>query len=133
MRFHEESLKVKTKKMLEVIDVTEDVRQVLKRSDVTRGLLNLWVAHTTACLAVNEHEEGLWEDLLTVLTRLVPVKGEYHHKQNAHAHILSSMIKPGVSIPVVNGEMKLGTWQSILFIELDGPSEREVNITVMGE
>jgi len=117
-------LKVKTGKRLEIVDVTENVRLILRGSGVTRGLVNLWVSHTTACLAVNEHEEGLWEDLLLALTRLVPTQGEYRHKQNAHAHLLSTLIKPGVSVPAVDGEMKLGAYQSLLLIELDA-RERE--------
>lgn len=133
MRFHEESLEVKTKRKLKVVDVTEDVRGVVMRSGVTRGLVNLWVAHTTACLSVNEHDKELWDDLISAMTRLVPVEGEYRHKPNAHAHILNTLIKPEVSIPLKEGEMRLGTWQSILLIELDGPRVRKINVTIMEE
>ena len=130
MRFHEETFEVESRRRLEVVDITERVQGVIGRSGVTRGLVNLWVPHTTACLSVNEHDEELWEDLLAVMDRLVPLEGEYRHnakyrwaprEMNAHAHILSTLIKQGVSLPIAEGRMRLGTWQSILLIELDGP------------
>ena len=142
MKFHEESLEIKTRRKLEVVDFTEGVRGALERSEVIKGLVNLWTAHTTACLSVNEHDEALWEDLIAAMTKLVPVEGEYRHnakyrwnprERNAHAHILSSMIKPGLTIPVIEGEMRLGAWQSILLIELDGPRTRKVKLLVIGE
>lgn len=142
MKIHTGSVSLKTGKKLEIMDVTEDVHKVIRESGVERGLVNLWITHTTAALAVNEHDTDLWEDLLSAMTRLVPVKAEYRHnakygwsprEQNAHAHILNCLIKPDVNIPLERGRMKLGTWQSIIFIELDGPRSRSFHVQVMGE
>ena len=142
MRFYVKNVPVRTGKKLEILDVTNDVEKIAEESGVKDGLVNLWVPHTTAALAVNEHDTDLWEDILSTMERLVPVKGDYRHnakygwssrEQNAHAHILNCMIKPDVTIPVQGGRLRLGTWQSILFIELDGPRSRSIRVQVTGE
>ncbi len=142
MRFYFESIPFRTGKRFEVIDVTSEVNDAVRRSGVKRGLLNIWSPHTTAAVTVNEHDPDLWEDLLSTLKRLVPVEGRYLHnakyrwipgEQNAHAHILSSLFKPDVTVPVEEGRARLGSWQSILFVELDGPRNRRVEVTVLGE
>ena len=136
-----ESISVKTERRLQVIDITHRVLDVLSRSGVSDGVLNVWTPHTTACVTVNEADPDLWEDMLEAFTRLVPVEGRYRHnekyrwmprEQNAHAHILTSMVKPCVSIPVQNGRPLLGTWQRILFVELDGPRSRSVQVSILG-
>ncbi|MCW4025964.1 MAG: secondary thiamine-phosphate synthase enzyme YjbQ, partial [Candidatus Bathyarchaeota archaeon] len=113
-----------------------------RESGISDGLANLWVPHSTAAVAVNEHDTDLWEDILSAIGRLVPVKGGYRHnakygwssrEQNAHAHILNCMINSDVNIPLQGGRLQLGTWQSILFMELDGPRTRSIRIQVMGE
>jgi secondary thiamine-phosphate synthase enzyme len=127
---------------MEILDITGKVSEVLDGIGIRNGLVNVWVPHSTAAIAVNEHDTDLWEDVLTTVERLVPIKADYRHnakyrwssrEQNAHAHILSCLIKPDVTIPIENGAMRLGTWQSILFIEMDGPRTRSVYIQVMGE
>jgi secondary thiamine-phosphate synthase enzyme len=132
MIFHE-SLTVETSKQLEVLDITERIKDLLKRTKIEKGLVNLWTVHTTAALTVNENDKGLWTDLLTKFNQLVPVKGDYHHKPNAHAHILSILVKPDITVPISDGEMVLGTWQRMLFLELDGPRKRTLKITIIGE
>ena len=142
MKIYTGDVSLRTGMKLEVVDVTGDVRRIVGESGVMDGLVNLWVTHTTAALAVNEHDTDLWEDVLSAMTRLVPVRADYRHnakygwsprEQNAHAHILSCMIKPSVTVPLGNGRMRLGTWQSILFIELDGPRNRSLHVQVVGE
>jgi len=131
-----------TQKRIEVLEITDQVRKIVEESGVENGLVILWVPHTTAAIAVNEHDTDLWEDILAAFERLVPVKSDYRHnakygwspgEQNAHAHILNCLIKPNVTIPVREGRMQLGTWQSILFIEMDGSRTRTVYVQVMGE
>lgn len=142
MKFHHTILSLTTQKRMMILDVTGDVRSIVEESNVKNGLVNLWVPHATAAIAVNEHDTDLWEDILKTFERLVPIKDDYRHnakyswtagEQNAHAHILNCLIKPNVTIPVENGRMQLGTWQSILFIEMDGPRTRRVHVQVMGE
>ncbi|MDH5440849.1 MAG: secondary thiamine-phosphate synthase enzyme YjbQ [Aigarchaeota archaeon] len=142
MKFHTKNVSVKTDKKLEILDVTSDISRIVEESGFSDGLVNLWVPHSTAAVAINEHDIDLWEDILSTMERLVPVKGDYRHnakygwssrEQNAHAHILNCMIKPDVNIPLQGGRLQLGTWQSILFIELDGPRSRSIRVQVMGE
>ncbi|RJS79090.1 YjbQ family protein [Candidatus Bathyarchaeota archaeon] len=142
MRYHSRSISLETGRRLEVLDITSDVRRVVRESNIRRGLVNLWIPHTTAAITINEHDPDLWDDILKTILRLVPLEGEYRHnlkyrwlprEQNAHAHILSSLMKPSLTIPLDGGMLQLGSWQAILFIELDGPRSRTVHVTVMGE
>jgi len=142
MNFYSQDLRISTRKRIEILDITEEVYRVVRKSGIKNGLVNLWVPHSTAAIAVNEHDTDLWEDIVNVLQKIAPLKGDYRHnakyrwsirEQNAHAHILNCLIKPGVSIPLENGRMLLGTWQSILFIEMDGSRSRRVHVQIMGE
>jgi len=142
MKFHCGDLRVSTRKRIEILDITGEVQRIVEESGIKNGLVNIWVPHATAAIAVNEHDTDLWEDIINILQKLAPLKGDYRHnakyrwsagEQNAHAHILNCLIKPGVSIPLENGRMLLGTWQSILFIEMDGSRSRRVHVQIMGE
>jgi len=142
MKFHCGDLRVSTRKRIEILDITGEVQRIVEESGIKNGLVNIWVPHATAAIAVNEHDTDLWEDIINILQKLAPLKGDYRHnakyrwsagEQNAHAHILNCLIKPGVSIPLENGRMLLGTWQSILFIEMDGSRSRRVHVQIIGE
>jgi len=142
MDFYSQDLRISTRKRIEILDVTNEVQRIIEKSGIKNGLVNLWVPHSTAAIAVNEHDVDLWEDIVSLLQKIVPVMGDYRHnakyrwsagEQNAHAHILNCLIKPGVSIPLENGRMHLGTWQSILFIEMDGSRSRTIHVQIMGE
>lgn len=136
------SAEIRTKSRLEVVDVTRQVRSLVAKSGVHEGIVNLWLGHTTAGITVNEADPDLWEDLLETLSRLVPVDAHYRHnakyaglprEQNAHAHIVSMVMQPEVTVPVSRGDLMLGTWQSILLVELDGPRTRRILATVVGD
>lgn len=142
MKLYNGTFSLRTRERLEIIDVSERISAIVSDSGIENGLVNVWAPHTTAVLAVNESDTNLWEDILSTFTRLIPVELDYHHnlkykglsrEQNAHAHILNCLIKTDTTIPLRNKRMALGTWQSILFIELDGPRTRSVNVQVMGE
>lgn len=142
MKFYNNTIPLRTQKRLEIIDVLDRVNLIVRASRIENGLVNAWTRHTTAVLAINENDTSLWKDVLSTFTRLVPIELDYHHnlkykglvgEQNAHAHILNCLIKPDVTIPLKKGKMALGTWQTILFIELDGPRTRTIEIQVMGE
>jgi len=130
-----EEITVKTKEHLEVLDITSKVESGIK--GFRDGLLMVYIPHTTAAVTIQEPDEELWKDLLDTYRELVPIRGDYAHnkkysgmsgEQNAHAHILSGIIKPFILVPVENGQLSLGNWQSILFIELDGPRNRKVRL-----
>ena len=105
----------------------------MKKSKIATGTLLVFTPHTTTALTINEDEPGLLQDILNMLSQIVP-KGEgYSHDRidsNAHSHILASIIGSSISIPIMNGRAALGTWQSILFIELDGPRSRKVTVQI---
>ena len=133
---------IQTRKRMEIQDITDAAAKIVGESKITNGLVNLWVPHATAAIAVNEHDEDLWDDILAAFERLAPREGDYRHnakyqwmegEQNAHAHILNCLIKPDVTVPLENGRMQLGTWQSVLFIEMDGPRIRHIQVQVLGE
>ncbi|NIQ05166.1 MAG: YjbQ family protein [Candidatus Korarchaeota archaeon] len=133
-------IKVTTKEKLQILDITEEIEETI--SGVNEGVVVAYVPHTTAAITIQEHDTELWEDLLNAYQKLVPIKGNYKHnakysgmpsEQNAHSHILSSMIKPFILIPVVNDQLQLGTWQKILFIELDGGRHRTVKLLTISK
>ena len=137
-----ETIQLKTEERFQVLDLTKGAREAVGRSEVMDGLAVVWVPHTTAAVAVNEADRELWRDLMETLKRLVPVRGSYRHnvkyagmpgEQNAHAHILNCLLGPGVCIPIVGGELALGKWQSLIFIEMSGPRRRRVGIHVLGQ
>lgn len=123
-----ESIQITTDKRLEVREVTAQVREVIP-DDIT-GTVTVFSSHTTAGVAVNEGESRLLSDFETALADLVPDDGWKHDQvdDNADSHIRSLLVGAGETIPVVDGELQLGTWQSILFVECDGPRDRTVTV-----
>jgi secondary thiamine-phosphate synthase enzyme len=113
----------------------------VSESKIDTGLVRLWVTHTTATVALNEHDPALWEGILSTLTRLIPVNSDYRHNAkykwtsrelNAHAHLLNCIMKANVMIPLHQAKMVLGTWRSILFLEFDGPRSRYPYVQIVG-
>jgi secondary thiamine-phosphate synthase enzyme len=134
-------LQLETTAPIEVIDISDRVRAWVRASGVRHGLLTVMSLHTTARVNLNERESELQHDMVAFLTRLVPREGAYRHnvhtvddRDNAHAHLLGLMLNASESIPVADGELVMGGWQSIFFIELDGPrARREVELHLIGE
>ncbi|TCD47622.1 secondary thiamine-phosphate synthase enzyme YjbQ [Chlorobium sp. N1] len=128
MQIKREELELATTKPIEIIDITDRAREAVERSGLREGLLTLVSRHTTACLNINEREERLLEDMETFLKRLAPRDGNYLHnlepidgRDNAHSHLLGLFMNTTETIPFADGKLLLGQWQSIFFIELDGP------------
>jgi secondary thiamine-phosphate synthase enzyme len=116
---------------IQILDITGQIRDWVAGSGIKDGLLTLISAHTTARVNVNEREPQLQRDMLTFLKRLVPRDGDYLHnlapidgRDNAHSHLLGLFMNTAETIPVAEGTLMLGAWQSIFFIELDGPRPR---------
>lgn len=141
MRFHCESLILRTTAPIEIIDVSERVRDVLVRNPIRHGQLTLTSAHTTAFVALNEKEPKLQQDMLDFLARVAPPGHDYRHdvdpvdgRPNTHAHLIGLFMNASESVLVSEGKLLLGEWQSIFFIELDGPrNERRLSVQVAGE
>lgn len=133
-------IELETVEPIQIIDVTEQVRDWLKTTGVRDGLLTVTSLHTTARVNVNEREPQLQKDMATWLKRFVPRDGDWLHNEvaidgrdNAHSHILGLFMNSSESIAVADGEMVLGSWQAIFFIELDGPRDRRaLELHIMG-
>jgi secondary thiamine-phosphate synthase enzyme len=123
----------------EMINLTPRAEEAIASSGCTSGLVTFFVTHTTAAVVVSEFEPGLVEDLPQAIQRLAPADAGYRHNQlnqddNAHSHILGSLLGPSVTIPFDQRRLLLGTWQQIVLIELDThPRRRSVVIQVIGE
>jgi secondary thiamine-phosphate synthase enzyme len=131
MRCIHDHIELSTEAPLQVIDITQRVRERLAASGLRDGLVTLVSQHTTARVNLNEREAQLQRDMVTFLERLVPKDGDYLHnlapvddRHNAHSHLLGLFVNASESIPVRNGEPLLGDWQSVFFVELDGPRPR---------
>jgi len=118
----------------ELIDITDRVRAVVKESGVKDGLCAITTRHTTCSIIINENERGLRTDILGMLEKLIPQDQNYTHDQidtNAHAHLRAILLGTSEIIPIEDGHLVLGTWQSIFFVELDGPRNRTINIKIL--
>lgn len=125
---------IQTTRRIELIDITDRVRAALKVSDITDGICAVSTRHTTASIIVNENERGLRTDILDMLEELVPENKNYAHNSidnNADAHLRAMLLGMSETIPVEDGHLVLGTWQSIFFVELDGPRNRTINIKII--
>jgi len=128
-------ISVATRKQIEFIDVTPQVRELVRKSGCTDGVCLLYVPHTTAGLLINENADpDVVRDIAEALERLAPVTGNYFHREgNAHAHIKASILGCSQTIFIRNGDLALGTWQGIFFCEFDGPRKRSLYVKIMQE
>jgi len=128
-----ETLKIKTDRLKQAVDLTDRVNALIAKRKVTEGLCCLFVTHTTACLTTGEVGEGTEKDLLDVVQEMIPKIDFRHGHDPSHAwsHMASSILGPSLTVPVSGGKLVLGTWQSVLLVELDGPRERDLHVTLV--
>jgi secondary thiamine-phosphate synthase enzyme len=134
---------------LHVSDITDEVRAIVRESGVVDGICCIYSPHTTCCVRVNEYERGMFEDFGRLLRRLIPHETYYAHDDwdrrtenicpedmehsNGHSHCMSMLMgSAGESVPVADGDLCLGTWQRVLFIELDRSRPRRWVVKVVG-
>ena len=136
MNIYSKVLSIETRSSVDLRNISGYVRQVVDESGVKNGLVTIFVPHTTAGIYVNEDEGGLKRDVDNILSKLIPKGAGYLHDEvddNAHAHLRSIVISPSITIPIIDGRIATGTWQSIFFAEFDGPRRRRVIVHVMGD
>jgi secondary thiamine-phosphate synthase enzyme len=123
-----ERFEVRTDDRLDVVDATDRIEGALP--DDAEGTCTVFVRHTTAGVVVNEAESRLLEDVVSFLSDLVPDEGWAHDRLdgNADSHLRALLLGPSETIPVSGGELDLGTWQSVLLVECDGPRTRTVDV-----
>jgi secondary thiamine-phosphate synthase enzyme len=140
MQICRHTITLATTESIEIVDITAMVREWLRASGIRDGVLTVFSPHTTSRVNINEREVELQRDMVTFLRTLVPRDGAYGHnrapvddRDNAHAHLLGLLLNASETIPVADGALVLGGWQSIFFVELDGPrAHREVQLQCMG-
>ena len=118
---------------LDFQDITELVASVIAEAKVRTGTATVFIPGATGAIVLNENEPGAVEDFKAAIERLVPKKANYKHGENPQSHVRSLMLGPSCTIPVRDGRLQLGTWQSIFLVELDiRPRKRKVSITIVG-
>ena len=126
-------LRIRTAAKREMVDLTARVAEIVARSGLAEGLCSVYVPHATAAIVINENDDpNVCTDVLDALDRLIPA-GIWRHDRidgNAASHIQATLLGPGETIPVKDGRLQLGTWQAVMLVELDGPRERRVLVTV---
>lgn len=124
---------LKTGTRFEMIDITGRIRTLLQEKRFTDGFCFIFVPHTTAAVTINENADpDVPRDIIAIFDRLVPLTGNYRHAEgNSAAHVKASLIGASEWVIVENGDMVLGTWQSIFFCEFDGPRTRKVIIKLI--
>ncbi len=128
-----ELLHISTANRKQVVDLTDRIEAMIRRAKMQKGLCSLFVTHTTAALTTGEIGEGTEEDFLQVVEQMIPRIHFQHAHNPAHAwsHMASSILGPSLTIPVSGGKLVLGTWQSVMLVELDGPRDRDVHVTLI--
>jgi secondary thiamine-phosphate synthase enzyme len=140
MRIVRHSIVLATAEPIQVIDITPRVEALCQTAGIREGILTLLSPHTTACVNLNEREGMLQRDMVAFLQGLVPPDRDYLHNRepvdgrpNAHAHLMGLLMNASETVPIAGGRLLLGGWQSIFFIELDGPrAERQIRLQFLG-
>ena len=126
-------LRIRTAAKREMVDLTARGAEIVARSGRAEGLCSVYVPHATAAIVINENDDpNVCTDVLDALDRLIPA-GIWRHDRvdgNAASHIQATILGPGETIPVKDGRLQLGTWQAVMLVELDGPRERRVLVSV---
>ncbi len=128
MKSQTEYIEFDTKGRGDVRDVTADVREIVQQAKIREGIVTVSAIGSTAAVTTCEFEPGLIKDIPELFDKLIP-PGRYHHDQtwhdgNGHSHLRSSVVGPSITIPVSGGDLVLGTWQQIVFVDFDNRSRR---------
>lgn len=130
-----QKIEVRTRKRIELIDITDRVQEAVSKSKTKQGICFLFVPHTTAGITINENADpSVKRDILNTLNKLIPEGAGYTHSEgNADSHIKSSVLGSCLHIFIEAGQLCLGTWQGIFFAEGDGPRSRQVWVRVSSQ
>jgi len=139
------TINIQSKELFDIVDLTDEIKSFVKDSNVEDGLINIQTMHTTATIVVQEKEPLLLQDIKDLLLRLIPKDKEYNHDdfdrrtvnmcddecQNGHSHCKALFLPTSVTLNIINKELQLGTWQRILFIELDRARPRKIQLNII--
>ena len=125
---------ISTSKKYELVDISSEIKEALKESSVKEGICQIYVPHSTCGIVINEnYDPNICLDFLDALNDIIP-EGKWRHDKidnNAAAHIKASIIGPSETIPIRNGKLEFGTWQSPMLCDFDGPKERRLIINII--
>ena len=127
---------ITTKKRYEILDITDRVEEVRKKAGLADGFILVSTMHITASIFVNDHENGLWQDIMAWLEDLAPRKPGYKHhltgEDNADAHLKRMLLGHQVIVPVTDGRLDLGTWERVHYGEFDGQRPKRILFKAVG-
>jgi secondary thiamine-phosphate synthase enzyme len=139
MSVYFDELKVETNGEVDIVDITDDVQKIASKSKIKNGIACIFISGSTGAITTIEYEPGLMKDFPRALQKIAP-KGEHYdhhetwHDDNGHSHVRASIMGPSITIPVKNGKILHGTWQQIVFLELDTrPRDRTISVQIVGE
>ena len=123
-----------TKGEIDFIDLSGKVQEEVSLSGIKNGLVHIFAPHATGVLILTENDYALLNDFKAFLDEIAPKRKAYQHQSNAHSHLRSILLPPDKTLPIIDGQVMFGTWQSLLFVETDVyPRKRTIIIQVMGE
>ncbi len=139
-------IKLETKKQFEIIDITEQIKNIVQLADISNGICLVFSPHTTAAVRINHNEPLLMQDIMKTLYRLAPVDISYSHdlfevrqniapneRSNGHAHVKAFLLGSSENLIIENEKLQIGDKQSVFFIELDGGRNRQIYVKILGE
>jgi secondary thiamine-phosphate synthase enzyme len=138
---HADLLEIRTTERVELVDLTDQVRERIRRSAIREGTASLWSMHTTCAVFINEVQAALHKDILSFLEQVVARDAAWMHndpahsdceRMNADSHLRAMLLGHGLALQVTGGELVLGTWQRVLAAEMDGPRTRTIRVQIMG-
>lgn len=133
------TLLFQTKGENDILDITDEVIQAVNTTKLENGIVTIFIPGATGALTTIEYEPGLLIDLPNILEKIAPKNFLYEHEKrwhdgNGHSHVRASLIGPSITVPFVKGNLTLGTWQQIVFLELDARSrKRKIILQIIGE
>jgi len=139
MECYTRKIQLHTKHENDMVDITNQVREIIRDTNIKNGLVCIFVKGSTGAVTTIEYEPGLKQDLPDALERIAPKNVYYKHHEtwhddNGHSHVRASIIGCSLTLPIINGDIPLGTWQQIVFLELDTRARnREIFVQVLGK
>ena len=139
MSVYYDEINIKTDGEVDIADITSDVQNVINKSKIKNGVVNVFVPGSTGAVTTIEYEPGLIQDLPEALEKIAPKNIYYKHHEtwhddNGHSHVRASIMGASMTLPIKNGKMLHGTWQQLVFIELDTrPRSRNIIVQIIGE
>ena len=131
---HNRVIAISTKGEIDFIDLSDDVQQIVSQSKIQNGIAYIFAPHVTGIMILTENDSALLSDIRALLEEIVPRRKSYNHPSNAHSHLRSMLLPPDKTLPIVNGHVEFGTWQSLLFVETDVyPRKRTIIVQLIGE